>query len=171
MTCFHFRSAVVLVVVALTACDNHNPAEVRTQASTFPLRATWSASAAPVGTGTVRATLGLKQFEGFHMDAAMSVTGAPGASYQWRIFRGDCATNTAAVNNTAPTGLILFATIQSYPDVIANTSGTGSISPTIAGTLDSLGKYSVRVRVATSATNWNGTNPVSCGNLQRTAGG
>lgn len=160
-------AALLVLGVVLAACNNNNPAEVRTQATAFPLRASWSSSAAPVSPSTVRATLGIKQYDGFRMDAAMSIAGTAGTTYQWRIFRGNCATTTVAVNNTAPTGLVLFATIQSYPDVSGGTSGTGTINPTIAGLLDSLTAYSVRVRVSQSATSWNGTSPVACGDLQR----
>lgn len=160
-------AALLVLVVALTACDHNNPAEVRTQPSAFPLRTSWSSSAAPVSPSTVRGALGIKQYDGFRMDAAMSIAGTSGTTYQWRIFRGNCATTTAAVNNTAPTGLVLFATIQSYPDVSVGASGTGTINPVIAGVLDSLTSYSVRVRVSQSATSWNGTSPIACGDLQR----
>jgi hypothetical protein len=93
--------------------------------------------------------------------------GAPTKGYQWRIFRGDCSTTAVAANNNAPTGLLLFATVQSYPDIVADASGGGTSTPVIAGSLDSVTAYSVRVRLAQTATNWNGTSPVACGNLQR----
>lgn len=153
---------------ALAACDQSNPAEVRTEGTSFPLRANWSATVAPVGSNTVAATLTVKQYLGFRMDAAMTLTGgAATKGYQWRIFRGDCATSTPAASNTAPTGLLLFATVQSYPDIVADASGGGTSTPVIAGSLDSLTAYSVRIRLAQTATNWNGTSPVACGNLQR----
>jgi hypothetical protein len=102
------------------------------------------------------------------MDAVMTMTGgAPNATYQWRIFRGDCATTAVAANNTAPTGLLLFATVQSYPDAVANAQGTVTINRTIAGALDSLNAYSIRFRPSNASTNWNGTSPIACGNLQR----
>jgi len=110
------------------------------------------------------------------MDAALTLTDTTSTDtqstrYQWRIFRGDCATNTPAVNSPnapSPTGLLLFATVQSYPDVTVDyVSGTGSAAPVIAGNLDSLTAYSIRLRLFQTATNWNGTNPIACGNLQR----
>jgi|SRR5438067_686137 len=155
-----------LLIAALVACDNSNPAEVRSQAEQFPVAANWSATAAPVGTSTVRAALTAKQHLGFHIETTMQVTGAPNATYQWRIFKGDCTVNVAATSNTSNNGLVLFETIQSYPDVTTNAAGAGTSAPTIAGALDSLGAYSVRVRVGQTATNWNGTNPIACGNLR-----
>jgi hypothetical protein len=170
------RAPVALALAALAGCSEGNPAEVRDDAPTFPVRASWNASATPVGTGTVRATLAAKEHLGSRIEATMTLTGAPNASYQWRIFRGDCATTTAAANNTAPTGLLLFATVQSYDTpggtgVTTNAAGTVTVTRTIAGALDSLSAYSVRVRLAQSSTNWNGTSPLACGNLQRTQGG
>jgi hypothetical protein len=110
------------------------------------------------------------------MDAALTLTDTTSTDtvstrYQWRIFRGDCATNTPAVNSPnapGPTGLLLFATVQSYPDVTVDfVSGAGSAAPVIAGSLDSLTAYSIRIRLFQTSTNWNGTNPIACGNLQR----
>jgi hypothetical protein len=165
------RATALLSLAALAGCSEGNPAEVRDDAPTFPVRASWSSSATPVGTGTVRATLAAKEYLGSRIETTLTLTGAPNTSYQWRIFRGDCATTAVAANNTAPTGLLVFSTVQSYPDVTTNASGTATVTRTIAGSLDSLTAYSVRVRVAQSATNWNGTSPVACGNLQRTQGG
>jgi hypothetical protein len=164
------RPSLILLLAALVpvaACGKSNPAEVRTQSTAFPLTATWRASAAPVGSATLTGALAIKQYLGFHMDASMTITGTPNATYQWRIFRGDCSTTAVAASNTAPTGLLLFETIQSYPDIVSNASGAGAVTPTIAGSLDSLTAYSVRLRVAQTATNWNGTSPIACGNLQR----
>ena len=159
---------LLLVSTALAACDKSNPAEVRTEGTSFPLRANWSATVAPVGSNTVGATLAVKQYFGFRMDAAITMTGgAATKGYQWRIFRGDCATSTPAANNTSPTGLLLFATVQSYPDIVPDAAGGGTSTPVIAGALDSLTAYSVRIRLAQTAQNWNGTSPVACGNLQR----
>ena len=161
----HHSIAALLLSVGFAACSE-NPAAVRTAAEDFPLRATGNASAAPVGAATVRATLQVKQYAGFRMETAVTITGAPNATYQWRIFRGDCATTTVATT-AAASGLFLFATIQSYPNVATSATGTGTATPTVAGSLDSLTAYSVRVRVSQSATNWNGTSPIACGNLQR----
>ena len=158
------RISATLACLALAAC-NENPAETVTGAGQFPLRATWSASATPVGTSTVRATLGFKQFAGFRAEASVTITGAANSGYQWRIFRGDCATTT--VGTAQAPGLFIFATTQSYPDATTNASGTGTVTRLIAGQLDSLSKYSVRVRATQTATNWNGTSPIACGNLQR----
>ena len=160
--------AAALALAALAACDDSNPAELRDKANTFPVRASWSAAAAPVAPATVRANLTIKEYVGSRMETAVSVTGGtPNASYQWRIFRGDCSTNTAAVNNAAPTGLLVVATVQSYPDVATNAAGTGTSSRVITAALDSLTAYSVRIRPSQTATNWNGTSPIACGNLQR----
>ena len=159
-------------LAALAACHDANPAEVRTQGASFPVVASWGATLAPVGTGTVRATLAAKQHLGFRIETALTVTGAPNATYQWRIYRGgNCAVNAAATNATSNNGLWLFQSAESYPDVRTNAAGTGTATMTMAGALDSLGAYSVRVRVAQTATNWNGLSPVACGNLQLTQGG
>ena len=155
-------------VTALAACDKATPAEVREEGESFPVTATWNATAAPVGTNTVGATLTVKQHLGFRMEATVALTGGvANRGYQWRIFRGDCATTAVAAANTSPTGLLLFSTTQAYPDIVADASGRGTATPVIAGDLDPQTAYSVRFRVTQSATNWNGTSPIACGNLQR----
>lgn len=160
---------ILVLALALGACDE-NPAAVRADATTFPVLANWSSTVNAVGTSGVTGTFTVKQFAGFRMELNLSITAPTNRTYQWRIFRGDCATTTTAANNQDPNGLLLFATIQSYPDVTTGTGTTASLTREIAGSLDSLKAYSVRLRVSQSATNWNGTTPVACGNLQRTAG-
>jgi hypothetical protein len=160
----------------LAACAE-NPAEVRSEGAEFPVIATWTATVAPVPPAIVTGALTIAQHQGFRMDAALTLTDttstdAVSTRYQWRIFRGDCATNTPAVpnfpNGPSPTGLLLFATVQSYPDITVDyASGTGSAAPTIAGNLDAVTAHSVRIRLSQQATNWNGTNPIACGDLQR----
>lgn len=168
-----YRLSALLMLATAAACNDWNTTpEVRSVTNESPLRATWQAIAAPIGTSPVRATLAIRQRAGFRMDLTFALTGAPGATYQWRIFRGDCTLNVAAVNATSgPAGLLLFATLQSYPDAVASAAGTVTVLPVVAGSLDSLTAYSVRVRPAQTATAWNGTNPVACGNLQRSAAG
>jgi hypothetical protein len=114
----------------------------------------------------VTGTLTVEQFAGFRMELNLSVTAPPSKTYQWRIFRGTCATTTTAANNQDPNGLLLFATVQSYPDVATGTGGSATVTREVAGSLDSLKAYSVRFRASQSATNLNGTSPVACGNLQ-----
>ena len=161
------RKTAVLLLFGLVACDTGIEPSIRSKADQFALRANWSATINPVGSSTIRGSLTIKEYLGQHMDATLQLTsGATAAGYQWRIFRGDCATTAVAANNTAPTGLLLFSTVQAYPDV-APSGGAGSVTRTIAGTLDSLAVYSVRLRAAQAATNWNGTSPLACGNLQR----
>lgn len=167
------RSSMLLFLAAATtlaACSAANPAEVRSDGSEFPVTATWSSSAAPVSPSTVAGALTVTQHLGSRMDASFAITGTPGKTYQWRIFRGDCATTDAAKTSTSATGLLLFATIQSYPDIKTDDSGQGTAISAVAGTLDSLTVYSVRTRLSQTSTNWDGTKPVACGNLQRSAG-
>ena len=95
-----------------------------------------------------------------------AVTGTPNAAYQWRVFRGDCKTTTAAATVQAA-GLWVFATVQSYPDVVMNAQGTATVTRAVAGQLDSLTAYSVRIRPSQSSTSFNGTSPLACGDLQR----
>ena len=168
-----YRLPALLMLATAAACNDWNTSpEVRSDANDMPLRATWQATAEPIGTSPVRATLAVLQRAGFRMDLTFALTGAPGATYQWRIFRGDCTLTVAAVNATSgPAGLLLFATVQSYPDAVASAAGTVTVLPVVAGSLDSLTAYSVRVRPAQTATVWNGINPVACGNLQRSAAG
>lgn len=160
---------VLVLAFALGACDE-NPAAVRTDANTFPVLANWSSTVSAVGTSGVTGTLTVKQFQGFRMELNLSVTAPTNRTYQWRIFRGDCAMTATAANNNDPNGLLLFSTVQSYPDVATGTGTTASLTREIAGSLDSVKAYSVRFRVSQSATNWNGTTPVACGNLQRAPG-
>jgi hypothetical protein len=154
--------------VGLAACSMDNPAEVRDGGQDFPLVATWNATAEPADTvSTESGVLAAEQHLGFRVKATFTLTGTPGKTYQWRIFRGDCATTEPAEDNSV-TGLLLFSTAQAYPDIHVGESGTGSAAPAIAGALDSLSAYSVRVRPSQTSTNWDGTNPVACGDMQRT---
>ncbi|HKS06819.1 MAG TPA: hypothetical protein VJR92_10935 [Gemmatimonadaceae bacterium] len=157
------------LAATFAACDNAGPAEVRDGAGDFEVRETWSAAVTPVGTATLQASVTVTEYFGSRMQAVVTVTGAtPNAVYQWRMYRGgDCSVNVAATNSTAGNGLFLFATVPSYPDIVADATGAATITRSIAGSLDSLGAYSVRVRPSQSATNWNGLSPIACGDLER----
>src|SRR5262249_4371620 len=125
----------------------------------------WTATSAPIAPATVTGTLSVDQHLGFHSDVTFSVAGPPNTAFQWRIFKGDCTVNVAGLNNTAPTGLGPFASTPSYPDLILDSTGKVTVKPEIAGWLDSLTAYSVRIR-ATATTTFNGVNPAACGTLQ-----
>jgi hypothetical protein len=157
---------VLVLGVGLGACAE-NPAAVRTDANELPVTANWNSAVAAIGTSGVTGTLSATQHAGFRIELNLSVTTAAARTLQWRIFRGDCATTTNAANNNDPNGLLLFSTVQSYPDVVTSAAGTMTLTRTIAGSLDSVKAYSVRFRLSQSATNWNGTSPIACGNLQR----
>lgn len=162
---------LLATAVGAAACAGDTPAEVINKAPEFPVTATWNAAATPVGTSTVSGALTIQQHLGSRMDASFSITGAPSSTtYQWRIFSGTCA-DSVPVSDTVPSGIKLFATVQSYPDITVDASGTGSAAPTIAGYLDSLTAYSVRVRPSQKSTNWDGTKPIACGDMQRTPAG
>jgi hypothetical protein len=165
----HRTTALLLfgaaVVVAAAACSGGNPTEVRNDPNQFPIVAHWTATATPVDTATVSGQLTFNQHLGFHSDVTFIVTGPPNKAFQWRIFKRDCSVNVAAVNNTATTGLVLFATTASYPDITLDATGTATITTVIAGWLDSLTPYSVRIR-PTATTSFTGVDPASCGNLQ-----
>jgi len=166
---FMYRNtALLLISLAGIAACNSNPAAVRDDATTFPIVAHWTATSAPIAPATVTGTLSVDQHLGYHSDVTFTVTGPPSTAFQWRIFKGDCSVNVAALNNTAPTGLVLFATTQSYPDLILDSTGKATVKPEIAGWLDSLTAYSVRIR-ATATTTFNGVNPAACGTLQYAA--
>ena len=142
-----------------------NPAAVRDDATSFPIVAHWTATSAPIAPATVTGALTFDQHLGYHSDVTFTVTRAAERRFQWRIFKRDCSVNVAAVNNTAPTGLVLFATTQSYPDITLDATGKATVKSQIAGWLDSLTAYSVRIR-PTATTTFNGVNPAACGNLQ-----
>jgi hypothetical protein len=166
-----WRYQPILLFVLMAGCADANPAEVKSDASEFAVRASWNANVSPVGSAAVRGAVEITEYLGFRMDAVATLNAAsPNATYQWRIFRGDCATTAVAPNATTLTGLRLFATVESYPDITANAAGAATLARTIAGTLDSLTAYSVRIRPSQPSTNWNGTNPIACGNIQRTGG-
>ena len=156
--------------VVLAGCPLDSPTEVRSDSQEFPVTATWTATAAPIEPATVVGALTADQHLGFRVNASFTITGDPSTTYQWRIFRGDCTINVPA-SITEVNGLSLFATSQSYPDVTVNGSGTASVAPAIAGELDSLTAYSVRIRPSATSANWDGTNPIACGDLQRTPAG
>jgi hypothetical protein len=161
-------SALLCALVLLAACNNTNPADVRDDGTTFPVVATWTAASAPIAPATVAGALTVKQRLGYHSDVTFTVTGPPNGVFQWRIFKRDCSVNVAAINNTAATGLVLFSTTQAYPDITLDGTGKATVTSEIAGWLDSLTAYSVRIRV-TATTTFNGVNPAACGNLQYSA--
>ena len=142
------RTLALLCIGAsgLAACNNSNPAEVRTDTSTFPIVATWTATSAAIAPATVTGALVVKQRLGYHEDVTFTVTGPPNQAFQWRVFKRDCSVNVAALNNTAATGLVLFSTTQAYPDITLDASGKATVTTAIAGWLDSLTAYSVRIR-------------------------
>jgi hypothetical protein len=154
--------------VGVAACSADNPAEVRDSGQQFPVVATWNATAEPADTvSTESGVLSAEQHLGYRVNATFTLTGTPDKTYQWRIFRGDCATTEPAEDNSI-TGLLLFSTEEAYPDIRVDASGTGSASPAIAGALDSLSAYSVRVRPSQTSSDWDGTDPIACGDMQRT---
>lgn len=156
------RTCITLVVaLSLAACDLSHEPEVRSQPNQLAQIGQWSATINPVGTGTVRGSLTVREF-GSYAEAEVSLTGGlPTRAYQWRIFRGSCAATAAAE-------LGLHAAIQSYPDLVTNASGAASATPLLGGALNSpAGVYSIRVRLGQSTTNWNGTSPIACGDLRR----
>lgn len=156
----------IVGLAALGACIDQNPTEIRNDSNTFPVIANWSATMNPIAPNTIRGTLAVKQSLGYHMDVTFTVTGTPNATYQWRIFRGDCSVTTAAAN-VRDVGLWVFATVQAYPDIVLNAQGTATVTRALAGQLDSLTGYSVRIRPGQAATTFNGTSPLACGTLQR----
>jgi hypothetical protein len=169
-TSFMHRTSALLffclaAVAASAACSGATPAEVRTDGTTFPIVAKWTATSAPIAPSTVSGTLTVNQRLGFHSDVTFSVTGPPNAAFQWRIFKRDCSVNVAAINNTAATGLVLFSTTQAYPDLTLDATGKATVTSEIAGWLDSLTTYSVRIR-PTATTTFTGVNPAACGNLK-----
>jgi len=162
------NTLLILLLAGVAACDSATEAEIRDGASDFPVRANWSAAAAPVGNSTVQATVDITEHVGSRFDVTVALTGgAPTTAYQWRIFRGDCSVNTPAQSTYSPHGLLIVGTIQSYPDITTGANGTGTVTRTVASALDSLTAYSLRVRLGQTQTSWNGTNPIACGNLQR----
>jgi hypothetical protein len=161
-------ASLACAVAAVAACNNTNPAAVRDDATQFPIVATWTATSAPIAPATVAGNLTVKQRLGYHSDVTFTVTGPPKGVFQWRIFKRDCSVNTAAINNTAATGLVLFSTVQAYPDVTLDSTGKATVTSEIAGWLDSLTAYSVRIRV-TATTTFTGVSPAACGNLQYSA--
>ena len=145
-----------------------SPAEVSDDATQFPVVAHWTAGAAPIAPATVAGQLTFDQRLGYHADMTFVVTGPPNQAFQWRIFKRDCSVNVAASGTTAftgVTGLTLFATTASYPDITLDASGKATIKAQIAGWLDSLTAYSVRIR-PTATTTFTGVNPASCGDLK-----
>jgi FtsH-binding integral membrane protein len=153
---------------AVAGCSGGNPTETTTSAETFPIVGHWTATSAPIAPATVQGVLTFDQRLGFRSDVQFTVTGPPNGVFQWRIFKNNCSVNVAATGATAftgLTGLTLFATTQSYPDITLDASGKATIKTVIAGWLDSLTAYSVRIR-PTATTTFNGVNPAACGTLK-----
>jgi len=156
---------------AVSGCSSSNPAEVTDDTSQFPIVAHWTATSSPVAPATVKGDLTFDQRLGYHADVTFAVTGPPNGVFQWRIFKNDCSVNVAASGPTAftgLTGLALFATTPSYPDITLDASGKATIKTSIAGWLDTLQAYSVRIR-PTATNTFNGVNPAACGTLKYTA--
>ena len=154
-----------LAVFGLAACNTTDPAEISSDSGTFPVVANWTATAAPTAPATVTGALNLQQHLGYHMDATFTVTGPPNGVFQWRIFfGGDCTVNTAATNATSANGIFTFSVAQAYPDITLDATGKATVTTTIAGWLDSLTAYTVRVR-PTATTSFTGVSPAACGKL------
>ena len=168
------RTMALLLVVAAGAvagCSGSNPSEVSSDPTAFPVVAHWTATSNAIAPATVSGQLTFDQHLGYHGDATFVVTGPPNAAFQWRIFKNDCTVNVAATGATAftgLTGLTLFATTQSYPDITLDATGKATIKTAIAGWLDSLTAYSVRIR-PTATTSLTGVSPASCGTLKYAA--
>ena len=164
----HRTSALLGFALAGVASCGANPVEVRTDGTTFPIVANWTATSAPIAPATVAGGLTIKQRLGFHSDLTFTVSGPPNQAFQWRIFKRDCTVNVAATGATAFTGLtgltVIFTT-QSYPDITLDATGKATVTSAIAGWLDSLTAYSVRIR-PTATTTFNGVSPAACGNLK-----
>lgn len=159
---------VLCIAAGVGACSSPNPAEVRSGSTSFPVVAIWSATSAPIAPATVSGALTFTQHLGYHSDVTFTVVGPPNTAFQWRIFKRDCSVNVAAINNTAATGLVLFATTQSYPDITLDATGKATAVSQIAGWLDSTTAYSVRIRPTATST-FTGVNPAACGNLNYSA--
>jgi hypothetical protein len=56
---------VIFAVAAAAACSGANPAEVRSDASAFPVVASWTASSAPVAPATLAGDVCIKPRVGF----------------------------------------------------------------------------------------------------------
>jgi hypothetical protein len=168
------RTAALLLSIAALAvggCSGGNPTETRDNSTDFPVVAHWTATSAPIAPATVKGDLTFDQRLGFHSDVSFVVTGPPNTAFQWRIFKNDCSVNVAATGSTAftgLTGLALFATTASYPDITLDASGKATIKTAIAGWLDTLQAYSVRIR-PTATTTFSGVNPAACGTLKYTS--
>lgn len=168
------RAMALLLFAAAAAaggCSSSNPAEVTDDTTQFPVVAHWTATSAPIAPATVKGDLTFDQRLGYHSDVTFAVTGPPNTAFQWRIFKNDCSVNVAASGATAftgLTGLTLFATTPSYPDITLDASGKATIKTSIAGWLDTLQAYSVRIR-PTATNTFNGVNPAACGTLKYTA--
>ena len=169
-TFMHRPSARLLLsaVAASVAACTSNPTSVRDDADQFPVVAHWAATSSPTAPSTVSGTLTWDQHLGFHSEVTFVVSGPPNTAFQWRVFRSDCTVNVAALNNRSATGLIRFATDASYPDITLDATGNATVKSTIAGWLDSLTAYSVRIR-PTATTTFDGVNAPSCGNLTYSA--
>ena len=153
-------------LVAMAGCIDQNPTETRNDAMDFAVLANWASTVTPIGTNTVGGQLTAAQSEGYRINVTFNVTGPPNASYQWRIFRENCAATVFATSVTTP-GVFPIATVQSYPDIVLDATGKATITRTIAGLLDSQTAYAVRLRPVQASTNFNGSSPVACGNLQQ----
>jgi hypothetical protein len=148
-----------LALFGLLGCDLSTAPEIRNSQGDLAMIAQWNANIAGVGTSPLTGTLNVRSY-GSYMESAISISNAPaGAEYQWRIFRGTCDVNVA-------TGLTLFGSHQAHPNLVASGSGTASLNRTLAASLHTGFAYSVRLRPTTTTINWNGTNPIACGNLQ-----
>jgi hypothetical protein len=145
------------VALAFAACDLSTAPEVRDQAQDLEQVAQWSSSIAGTSSA-ISGSLQIREF-GSYGEATITISGAQASrSYQWRIFRGHCS-------DADPD---LHATIQSYPDLVTDGSGAASVARTLGGALNTpAGEYSVRLRVATTTTNWDGSAAIACGDLQK----
>ena len=145
-----------------------NPAEVSDRRNDIPGRRAWTAAATPIAPATVAGAADIRSASGLSFGRDIRRQRAaerrvPVADLQAGLLGQRRRNRDQAF--TGQTGLTLFATTASYPDITLDASGKATIKAQIAGWLDSLTAYSVRIR-PTATTTFTGVNPASCGNLK-----
>lgn len=146
-------SAILLLLVA-AGCDLDSiEPEIRDSAIPLELRAEWQANITSMNGSSVTGLTRLMEYRAYY-EAEIAVSGGPPSdTLVWRIYPGTCANSDDDE---------FGGSTQAFPTLYTNGSGEASLTRLLAGALDSLAAYNVRVQRG-----GNISTTVACGNLAR----
>jgi hypothetical protein len=148
------RKQAVLLLLLAAGCDlSSTEPETRNSANQLELRAEWQASIGSMNGSAVTGLAHLMEYRAYY-EAEITVSGGPPSdSLVWRIYPGTCANSDDDEFGNST---------QAFPTLRTDASGSANLTRLLAGALDSLADYNVRVQ-----TDGDIDNTVGCGDLER----